>query len=305
MSRQGLVLAGATLLVAVAVTSCATEVEGTAAAPPTTHAAAGNTDAATTPPSPADKTGSAGADDTGDTGDNSVAAPGQCIDGDEPTPVDCDEPHTVEVTSSGTFGGAMAEEPPERDEIFAAVFPSCREEAANYLGSDDYDLTTLSAWLVWAGKDAWARGERWYRCGVVELDKADMAKQRTGSIRNALRGDGVHTYRLCSLTAPSEEPPALTTCDRPHRGEAVALVPMGKHTDPLPSEKEFDTAAKEACGNAVIDYLGAQRDDVAAAWRWPDESAWRLGFNALTCYLETDVPVTSSLRGVKNSPLPS
>ncbi len=299
MSRQGLVLAGATLLVAVAVTSCATEVEGTATAPPTTHEAAGNTDAATTTrPSVPDETGAAGADPT------SVAAPGQCLNGDEPTPVDCDEPHTVEITASGTFGGAMAEEPPGRDEIFAAVFPSCREEAANYLGSDDYDLTTLSAWLVWAGKEAWARGERWYRCGVVELDKADVAKQRTGSIRNALRGDGVHTYRLCSLTAPSEEPPALTTCDRPHRGEAVALVPMGEHTDPLPGDEKFDAAARNACESAVIDYLGVRRDDVAVAWRWPDAAAWRLGFNNLTCYLQTEVPITSSLRGAGDSPLP-
>ena len=64
----------------------------------------------------------------------------------------------------------MADGPPGRDEIFKTVFPSCREEAANYLGSDEYDLTTLSAWLLWAGEDAWARGERWYRCGVVELD---------------------------------------------------------------------------------------------------------------------------------------
>ena len=35
------------------------------------------------------------------------------------------------------------------------MFPSCREEAARYLGSDEYDLTTLSAWLLWAGEDAW------------------------------------------------------------------------------------------------------------------------------------------------------
>ncbi len=296
MSRQGLALAGATLLVAVTVTACVTEVEGTAAAP-TTHAVTGNTGPATTsrPSSPPEEKAP---DET------SVAAPGQCIDGDEPAPVDCDKPHTVEITAAGTFGGAMAEEPPERDEVFAAVFPSCRKEAADYLGSDDYDLTTLSAWLVWAGKEAWARGERWYRCGVVELDKTDVAKRRTGSIRNALRGDGVHAYRFCSLTAPSEKPPTLTTCDRPHRGEAVALVPMGEHTEPLPDEKEFEAAAKDACEGAVIDYLGARRGDVKLAWRWPDESAWRLGFNNLTCYLETETPVTASLRAIGNSPLP-
>lgn len=296
MSRQGLALAGATLLVAVTVTACVTEVEGTAAAP-TTHAVTGNTGPATTsrPSSPPEEKAP---DET------SVAAPGQCIDGDEPAPVDCDKPHTVEITAAGTFGGAMAEEPPERDEVFAAVFPSCRKEAADYLGSDDYDLTTLSAWLVWAGKEAWARGERWYRCGVVELDKANKAKQRTGSIRNALRGDGVHAHRLCSLTAPSEESPSPTPCDRPHRGEAVALVPMGERSDPIPSEQDFHAAAKEACDDAVVDYLGAPRDDVAAAWRWPDEGAWKQGFTNLTCYLQTDKPVTASLRGVKSSPLP-
>ncbi|MEY7973199.1 septum formation family protein [Saccharomonospora xinjiangensis] len=307
MSRQGLVLAGATLLVAVTVASCVTEVDGTAQ-PPANHAVAGNTDAASAAPS----TGSAGA--TGSTGSDSersgsqgaaeVADPGECVSGGDPAPIDCDEPHTVEITASGTFGGAMAEKPPARDEVFAAVFPSCRQEAAAYLGSDDYDLTTLSAWLLWAGEDAWARGERWYRCGVAELDKANEAKQRTGSVRNALRGDGVHTYRLCSLTAPSEAPPAPTPCDRPHRGEAVAVVPMGKHTDPLPSEEEFDAAAIEACEKAVTTYLGGSREDVAAAWRWPDDVAWKRGFTNLTCYAQTEAPVTASLRGVKDSPLP-
>ncbi|MER7114781.1 septum formation family protein [Saccharomonospora azurea] len=295
MSRQGLVLAGAALMVAVTVTSCVTEVDGTAA-PPTTHAAAGHTE--TPSPSPTSPS------DTPAPTDDGIAAPGQCVDGNDPAPVDCEDPHTVEITASGSFGGAMAEEPPGRDEVFAAVFPSCRQEAADYLGSSDFDLTTLSAWLLWAGEEAWDRGERWYRCGVVELDKANKAKQRTGSIRNALRGDGVHAHRLCSLTAPSEESPSPTPCNRPHRGEAVALVPMGERSDPIPSEQDFHAAAKEACDDAVVDYLGAPRDDVAAAWRWPDEGAWKQGFTNLTCYLQTDKPVTASLRGVKSSPLP-
>jgi hypothetical protein len=280
-------------MVAVTVTSCVTEVDGTAA-PPTTHAVAGSTET----PAPSSDSRAPSGDDEG------IAAPGECVDGNDPTPVDCEEPHTVEITATGSFGGAMAEEPPGRDEIFAAVFPSCRQEAADYLGSNDFDLTTLSAWLLWAGEDAWARGERWYRCGVVELDKANAAKQRTGSIRHALRGDGVHAYRLCSLTAPAEESPAPASCDRPHRGEAVALVPMGERTDPMPSEQDFHSAAKDACEKAVVDYLGATRDDVSAAWRWPDETAWKQGFNNLTCYLQTEKPVMASLRGIKTKPLP-
>lgn len=304
MSRQGLVLAGATLLAALTMASCTAQVGGTAAPETANHAASDTTAGPTAGPS-----GQSATTDSPEAADSkadsvAVAEPGECVNGNEPTPVDCQEPHTVEITASGTFGGAMADGPPGRDEIFKTVFPSCREEAANYLGSDEYDLTTLSAWLLWAGEDAWARGERWYRCGVVELDDTNEAKQRTGSIRGALKGDGVHNFRLCSLPAPSEEPPVPAPCDRPHRAEAVAVVPMGEPTDPLPSEEEFTAAAKRECEKAVVEYLGAQRRDVAATWRWPDEVAWQRGFNNFTCYAQTEEPVTKSLRGIENSPLP-
>lgn len=296
MSRHGLTIAGAALLVAATVAACSTTVTGTAA-PETTDAAIGTSE----PPESRPATPSNPADGSGEA---TIAAPGECVQGDDPAPVDCERSHTVEITSAGTFGGAMADGAPERDEIFAAVFPTCREEAGKYLGSDDFDLTTLSAWLLWAGEEAWERGERWYRCGVAELNEENLAAERSGSIRNALRGDGVHDYRLCSLPAPSEKTPVPTACDRPHRGEAVSLVPMGENTDPLPTEDEFDAAAKDKCEAAVIEYLGASREDVSAAWRWPDEVAWRHGFNNFTCYLQTTEPVTGSLRGIKSSPLP-
>ncbi|TLW93299.1 hypothetical protein FFT09_07765 [Saccharomonospora piscinae] len=304
MSRHGLALTGAVLLAAVSVTSCVTQVDGTAAPPATTQPAAEPGGSDERQPSRPDSSDDAEHNEDSE-GSGSIADPGECVRGGDPEPVDCEQPHTVEVTAAGTFGGAMADEPLDRDEVFEAVFPSCRDEAADYLGSDQFDLTTLSAWLLWAGEDAWERGERWYRCGVAELDDENQATERSGSIRNTLRGDGVHTYRLCSLTRPSQEPPAPTPCDRPHRGEAVSLVPMGEHSDPLPTEDEFAAAARETCDKAVIEYLGAQRDDVSVAWRWPDEVAWQRGFNNFTCYLETESPVSDSLRGVRTSPLPN
>ena len=301
MSRHGLALAMATLLATVTVASCAAQIEGTATpqatVPTDSHNAADPSEkpATTEPPESADP------DRVSDT---VVADPGECVNGNEPTPVDCEEPHTVEITASGTFGGALADGPPNRDEIFETVFPSCREEAARYLGSDEYDLTTLSAWLLWAGEDAWARGERWYRCGVAELDDTNEAKQRTGSVRGALKGDGVHEYRFCSLPAPSKQPPVPTPCDQPHRAEAVAVVSMGEPTDPLPSEEEFVAAATRECEKAVVEYRGTKRRDVSVTWRWPDEVAWKRGFNNFTCYAQTDEPITGTLRDIEADPLP-
>lgn len=276
------------------VAGCASEVSGTAAPHTPTQAAVGNTAAPE----------SSATDGTTSPDDVSIADPAECVVGDEPAPVDCDQPHTVEITSAGTFGGAIADAPPDRETVFEAVFPSCRAEAASYLGSDEFDLTTLSAWLLWAGEEAWERGERWYRCGVAELDGEGRPKERTGSLRNSLRRDGIHTFRLCTAAPPSEEVPTPTSCAKPHRGEAIATKAMGEPDEPLPNEKRFNVAAKAECAKALVEYIGADRDDVDVSWRWPDKLSWKRGFTNFTCYAEPEHPVTAPLRGIGGDPLP-
>ncbi|MEU6644983.1 septum formation family protein [Saccharomonospora sp. NPDC046836] len=288
MSRHWRVLFAVVLLAAVPLTGCASEVSGTAtpAESGTTTNAPDAGSAPADPPAPA------------------LAGPGQCVDGNDLTPLDCAQPHTVEITKAGTFGADLPAEPPDRAAVFAAAFPQCREAAAMFLGNTNYDATTLGAWLLWAGADEWKSGNRWYRCGVAQLSVAGEAESRTGSVRNILAGDGLYEFQICSSVRPSEELPQRVACTGAHTGEAIGAVRMGTPDQPFPSQQQFDATAAPACRAALREYLGATRDDVAASWRWPDEANWKHGFNNITCYAETAQPVTTPLRGIGTSPLP-
>ncbi|PRX47627.1 putative regulator of septum formation [Prauserella shujinwangii] len=278
-----------------ALSACTTQVPGTAASG--------------TGRAPASVPASASPSATGDPGGSEeprreLPEPGQCVLGNDLTPIDCGREHTVEITMGGTFGGDLPDRPPDRESVFAAVFPSCREEAARYLGNEAYDATTLGAWLMWASEDDWANGQRWYRCGVAQLSPEGEAVPRTGSAEGVLAGEGLYDYQVCSSVRPSKKLPKRTSCAGPHLGEAIGVVRMGRSTDPLPSADEFDRTARDRCQSALVDYLGVARNDVLASWRWPDESNWRRGFTNLTCYAETEQPVRGTLRDIRSGPLP-
>lgn len=232
-----------------------------------------------------------------------VAGVGECVNGSDPAPVDCAGPHTVEITKAGEFDQAIPAGKSWRDVIFTAVFPICRKEAATYLGSQDYDATTLGAWMLWPDETRRAKGDRWYRCGVATLGADGSAEAREGSVKGILAG-GMDRFRLCFANQPSKQTPQRIACDQPHLSEAVAVVPMGKPTDPYPSERAMQQTANQACTDAMVDYLGRSRNDVFASWRWPAQADWRQGFNNISCYVETKQPYTGTLAGLGARPLP-
>lgn len=245
----------------------------------------------------------------GDTAQRTIVADvGECFDGDNPGPVDCSDEHTVEITKKGTFGGGMGSalegRPPDASVVFGTVFPQCRAAAAEYLGSASYDASTLGAWLVWADAEDWKAGDRWYRCGVAQLDGEGRPVERTGSIRGVL-AENFDDHRVCSTTRPSQQLPETVPCDRPHVAEAVGVVNMGKADKTIPSEREFNGKARTACDTKVRQFVGADRRDVAPSWRWPDETNWRIGFTNITCYAELEQATTGSVRNIGSSRMPN
>lgn len=288
MSRNGIVATVACALAALSFAACSTQVPGTAE--PGADSAPGPT--VVPPKSSSEKL------------EPALPGVGDCVAGNDMTPIDCSREHTVEITLAGTFGGDLPDTPPERAVVFETVFPTCRAEAARYLGNQAYDATTLGAWLLWADEDDWRAGKRWYRCGVAQLSPQGESAPRTGSVQGVLERGGLYDHQVCSATQPSKSVPQRVPCDQPHVGEAIGVVPMGKPTDPPPSEAEFNRSAKPACERLLTRYLARSRDDVFAAWRWPDATNWRHGFTNLTCYAETARPVAGSLRDVGAGPLP-
>ncbi|WP_230423190.1 septum formation family protein [Prauserella cavernicola] len=291
-------LSAVVLAAAVTLSACASQVGGT----PSADESGGSPDAdpsvtstnAGEPSAPAER-GTEAAE---------PAAPGECVDGSDTSAVDCAQPHTVEITKEGTFGSGLPSESPDKATIFAEVFPECRQAAADYLGSAQYDATTLGAWMLWADKDDWQAGDRWYRCGVAQLSPGGEAQSRTGSARDVLAGERRFEFQLCSSVRPSQELPQQVPCDDPHRAEAIGAVPVGNAGEKFPSDEQFNAEAAPSCRQLLSEYLGSARDDVAASWRWPDQTNWSHGFTNITCYAETEAPVNGSLRGIGSSPLP-
>lgn len=284
MSRNALVPTAVAVLAALALAACTTAVGGTPEA----------SRPATTAPS----------ESAANNADKVVAGVGECVNGNDPAPVDCARPHTVEITKAGQFKEAVPAGVSWRDAIFQAVFPTCRAEAANYLGSEHYDVTTLGAWMLWPDDAGRRNGERWYRCGVAALGGDGSAEPRTGSAKGILTGQGLDQYRFCSATRPSNHLPQRISCDKPHPAEAISTVPMGTATDRYPGEPAFQRAANPACKKAMTEYLGNARNDVVASWRWPDEVTWRQGFNNIVCYVEANRNYTGTLSGLGSRPLP-
>ncbi|PXY31590.1 septum formation family protein [Prauserella muralis] len=284
MRRYGL-LVSAAAMAALLLSGCATEVPGT--------------------PTPGERTQAAPTGSQDRTPQRVLAAPGQCVSGNDPAPVDCGTEHTVEITRAGEFGPELGEDPPQRAAVFGAVFPTCREAARDYLGNAAYDATVLGAWLLWAGPDDWQAGHRWYLCGVAELNGRGEAVPRTGSARGVLAGDGLYDHQLCSATRPSRKGLELVACDEPHSAEAIGVVAMGRPDEKYPAKAEFDAMGRQRCPQLLAGYLrAANRDDVVASWTWPDRANWPHGFTNLTCFAEPAKTVVRPVRGLGTAPLP-
>ncbi len=240
-------------------------------------------------------------------GGEDLPEPGACVVVDQSSfdSVGCSRPHTLEVAQVLEIPDDLPRQRPDDQQLLSLSLTQCAEPAAEYLGSTDMDATRLAPWTVWPSKTGWARGERWLVCGVTELDGADPV-ERTGSLRGALVGEPFYEFQICTEGPPSEESIRIVPCDQPHRGEAVpGTVPLGSPLDQLPDSADIDEVAGPHCAVAVENYLGvSERADVRTVRRIPTEQGWQAGHNSAVCYVETEQPVTGTLLGIGDRPLP-
>ncbi|MGW4110592.1 septum formation family protein [Actinosynnema sp. NPDC004786] len=229
---------------------------------------------------------------------------GQCTDTGLEV-LDCAAAHEAEVTEVGRLDGLGEAYPNDRD-LRRAVLPACRAALTAYLGSADHDATRLQAHALWPSRDGWAKGDRWRLCTVVELKPDGSRARREGSAKDLLKAAGFGTVQLCATASPGEAKDAgITTCDQPHKAEAVpGVLALGDHREPAPSLEQVNAKAAEHCARAVTNYVGAAREDVFASWRAFGSQAWSEGYTSAVCYAEAVRPFTGRLWGLGKNPLP-
>ncbi|WP_157357377.1 septum formation family protein [Amycolatopsis nigrescens] len=232
---------------------------------------------------------------------------GECVLDDNITPRQCSAAHTVEITAVTEIGQAAGAGYPEQTALLNAEMPDCYAALTGYLGSGEFAVTSLDAWMAWPNKQQWAGGERWQLCGVSEINVDGKGTSRTGSLSGVLAGDGIFNYQICSSVKARDAAVQRVPCNTTHVAETVpGVLKLGEPGQPMPSADAINAQGEPHCKPKIDDYLGIRdgRKDVFYAWRWPSAQQYANGNVYLVCYAEPQTPVTLPLRNVRGGPLP-
>ena len=224
--------------------------------------------------------------------------PGDCVSVTGFTVVDCAQPHELEVYRFDPLPLEGADTYPTAATLLPRFEPRCRAELIDYLSSPDADASRLREFVYWPSRQGWDAGERWVLCAVVEIGPDDQPIRRAGGLRGVLR-DGLGEFQACTTGPPSQGPLRVVRCAEPHRGEAVpGVLVLGSPTDPPVTAEQANAAAEPHCRRMVDDFLGtaARPAGTRYSWRYPLSRFWPNGYTSVVCFVETQTPVTGSLR---------
>jgi len=244
---------------------------------------------------PEDSTAAAGSPQFPPSGQIDV---GSCVSVADFAVVDCAQPHEIEVYRFDPLPADFSPAYPTAATLLPQFEPRCRAELLDYLGSPDADASRLREFVYWPSRQDWSAGQRWVLCAVVEIGPDDQPVQRTGALGGVLR-DGLGQFQACSADPPSAGALRVVPCTEPHQGEAVpGVLVLGAATDPPITAEQANAAAEPHCRRAIDAFLGDDDNlpEVRYSWRYPLSTSWPNGYTSVVCYVETDFPVTGSLR---------
>jgi hypothetical protein len=231
-------------------------------------------------------------------------------------PVACTQNHIIETVHVGTFTGDDASRnnaPPPESPGMRAAYTDCEGKAKEFLG-DDWRYGRLWLEIALPTQDAWSGGARWYRCELWEtydIDKDDPFRvQRSGSLRDALRGQRPLGYGCYTVTEKNDEIDVMTpiACNKPHNAEFAGVF-IGKDTPYPADDKERRSAFAPGCVGVIAAFTAVPNDGntqfrFGYIWWSYGEDEWLRGNRAVRCYFYMSKTVNRSMFGAGPKVLP-
>ncbi|MEV4618391.1 septum formation family protein [Asanoa sp. NPDC049573] len=228
--------------------------------------------------------------------------------------VDCAAPHEAETVHTGEFAGVTAAALPAG--AVPAAFRECDKEAATVLGAD-WRTARLRLDLVVPSASAWAAGQRWYRCDLVELTGVGpdaKVAERSGSLEGALATPDAPLRLGCALVKLDKrsnvDAVAASPCDVKHEGEFAGVwTAPGKV--PYPVKDRDYVPFYEGCLKTIAAYVkmpyepgfGARTGYIPVL---ADKATWAMGDRGVRCFAWIRFrPLTASVKGVGEKGFPA
>ena len=236
---------------------------------------------------------------------------GTCLDWPNDAPqnmrrVQCDKPHTFEVTENVNIGGdyaASAPAPSDQD-WQQIVTEKCTTVGAKYVGGtlDPYGKYTVGALKPTA--DQWREGDRKLRCGLQRVTPSGKRLLATTGTAAKQDQSNVHDPGTCFALVNKTEVGDPVDCTKEHSYEVVGNVDLSE-TFPgeYPSEDQQREKTVDLCPPVAAQYTG-NRDLAALTLSLYSDTlkteSWAAGSRKVNCKVGALEP-DGSLRPVRGS----
>jgi hypothetical protein len=231
------------------------------------------------------------------------------------SPVDCAQPHTMEVFHVGQVDHALIREKDSKEGQNAAIAQSlmyaqarraCLVIASQYLGSA-WRAGRVQVVANWINPTE----NGFYGCALAEVrDPAGKALvSRQASLRGTLTDGYGAPIAINCVSRAGGDALQFAGCDGPHDGEYVGLYTVTPLDAPY-DEKAVKNTATRGCTQLALNYLGlagdAGRADLRTGYVGPgSKDDWLGSDQTYACYLMVNEgKIRGSLRGLGARPLP-
>ena len=184
------------------------------------------------------------------------------------TPVDCDEPHTVETVITLDVPRALAARGNSSPEVVLWMDQRCQPEVNRYAGVANPATAApgTRTWFLWYTPSAqqWKAGAHWVSCAASSVPADEKRRGKLIPVRGSIAGDAAAskpiTFRTdFGLGTYTARKPLTSLANRPYPGSSGLQRKAAGFCEKTLGHKRF-------------------------FWYGPSETEWLAGYTAVRCY---------------------